>query len=114
MTDHTTEEWMSMFDQASSEFFETPAENVMKMWHKKEEDPGPFETWANSKNYKRVKLRCKAKMEDYNDQPSVKIEVHGVDKFNYQLEAEGTLASILADSGSIDDALEKRGFGSLM
>ena len=94
---------------AGAEFFGTPAEDVMNMWHKKEEDPTPFETWANSRNYKRVKLKCKSKMEEYNDAPSVKIEIHSVESCDHSSEALRTLSEIASDSGAIDNAIIARG-----
>ena len=82
---------------------------MMHMWHKKEEDPAPFDAWANSRNYKRVKVRCKAKMEEYNDQPSLKIEVQAVESYNHASEAQKILSEIAEESGPFDSSVSARG-----
>lgn len=78
------------------------------MFDQKDEN-SEFEQWTSAKRYERVNVRLKAKMEEYNDQPRVKMDVHSLDMYDSEKGLKDSQSLIQSDSGEILEAVVKRG-----
>lgn len=78
------------------------------MFDQKDEN-SEFEQWTSAKRYERVNVRLKAKMEEYNDQPRVKMDVQSLDMYDPEKGLKDSQSLIQSDSGEILEAVAKRG-----
>jgi len=78
------------------------------MFDQKDEN-SEFEQWTSGKRYERVGVRLKAKMEEYNDQPRVKMDVHALDMYEPDKGLKDLQGLIQSESGPILEAVVQRG-----
>ncbi|KAH6845047.1 hypothetical protein B0I37DRAFT_398526 [Chaetomium sp. MPI-CAGE-AT-0009] len=84
ISDHTGHTWVSCFDDSARIIMGKSADELMEL---KERGDGSFEEAFNAANCRKMVFRCRAKMDTYNDQQKVRLQVMNVTALDYASEA---------------------------